>query len=310
MTDAPRVVVITGASSGIGRATAHQLAAKGDSVVLVARSEQPLAGTAAECRELGATDAMVIAADVTERKQVEASLRDVVARQGRLDAVVHSAGVVAYGDFVDIPPDVFDRVIHTNVIGTANVARSALTLMREQGRGSVILLSSVIGHIAVPRMSPYVVSKWAVRSLARELQLEHRGFPDVHVSCVAPGSVDTPIYVQGATYAGSVGRPPPPVMSPERVARSIEKAIEHPRPRIRVGPVNRLLALGFSLTPTLFDALVGPLADIATVDPEPVASTPGNVLEPKPGPNRLRGEQGSSLVAMARVVRSRLSSGG
>ncbi len=301
------MVVITGASSGIGRATAHQLAGQGDALVLLARAERPLLETAAECEELGADHTTVVTADVTQRAQVEETLRGVATRYGRIDAVVHSAGVVGYGDFVDIPADVFDQVVTTNVLGTANVARSALTLMRARGGGSMILLSSVIGHIAVPRMSPYVVSKWAVRSLARELQLEHRSHPNVHVTCIEPGSVDTPIYVLGATYAGAVGRPPPPVVSPERVARAISKAIDHPRHTVRVGPVNRLMELGFTVTPRLYDALVGPLVALSALDRTPADATPGNVLEPRPRLNALHGDQGSSVRATARAVRDRLS---
>lgn len=307
MRDQPRVVLVTGASSGIGRATAHELARRGDHLVLLARAEQPLHDTAAECDRAGAASTTVKIADVGDREQVDAAVGAVEADHGGLDAVVHCAGVVAYGDFVDIPAEIFDQVLHTNVIGSANVARSVLPGMRARERGSLVLLSSVIGHIAVPGMSPYVVSKWAVRSLARELHLEHRGYPDIHISCVSPGSVDTPIYLQGANYRGSVGRPPPPVVSPERVAKMIGGVLDHPRPRVDVGPVNALMKLGFSLTPKIFDTLVGPLAAVATRDREKAPPGAGNVLAPKPELNRLLGQQGSSVVATAAVVWQRVS---
>ncbi len=305
MSSHPRVVLVTGASSGIGRATARRLAGRGDHVVLLARALKPLQETANECEADGASSVLVTAADVTDVSAVEAAVQLIISTHGRLDEVVHSAGVVAYGDFLDIPTEIFDRVIATNVSGSANVARCALRVMRDQGHGSVVLLSSVIGHIAVPSMSPYVVSKWAIRALARELQLEHRNHQNVHISCVSPGSVDTPIYLQGATYAGAAGRPPPPVVSPEHVAKVIVRTLDQPRPTVQVGPANRLMQLGFTLTPRLFDALVGPLAALAALERETTPSGPGNVLNPRPELNRVRGNQGNSSLAMARAILER-----
>ncbi|MBA3233034.1 MAG: SDR family NAD(P)-dependent oxidoreductase [Propionibacteriales bacterium] len=302
MTEDARVILVTGASSGIGRATAHALARRGDHLVLLARAEQPLRDTAGECERAGAAGVRVMTADVADQAQLDAVVRDVEEGLGAIDAVVNCAGVVAYGDFVDIPSEVFDGVLKTNVIGSANVARSVLPGMRERGRGSLVLVGSVIGHIAVPRMSPYVLSKWAIRSLARELQLEHRSYPEINVSYVAPGSVDTPIYLLGANYSGYVGRPPPPVISPERVAQAIVTVLERPRQRVDVGAANALMRLGFSLTPKLFDILVGPLSAVAALDQEELGPGPGNVLTPRPELNRLLGQQGSSVLATAKAV--------
>ena len=302
MTTADRVVLVTGASSGIGRATAQRLARRGDHLILMSRALEPLRETASECKDAGAVSVMVVPADVSDVSAVEEVFQQISATHGRLDAVVHAAGVVAYGDFVDVPPEVFDGVLATNVGGSANIARAALRVMRDQSAGSVVLLSSVIGHIAVPQMSPYVVSKWAIRALARELQLEHRHYPAIHISCVSPGSVDTPIYLQGATYAGAVGRPPPPVVSPEHVAKAIVRTLDRPRHTVQVGPANRLMQLGFALTPKLFDLLVGPLAALAARDQQPARPTPGNVLAPRPSLNRLHGHQGNSTLAVAKAV--------
>jgi NAD(P)-dependent dehydrogenase (short-subunit alcohol dehydrogenase family) len=266
-----------------------------------------LVDTAAECRAQGAADVTIVRVDVTQREEVDRLMESAV-RRGPLDVVVHCAGVVGYGDFVDIPADVFDHVIATNVTGSANVARAALQAMRQQQRGVLVLTSSVIGRIAVPRMSPYVVSKWAVRALARELQLETRGCPDIHVICLEPGSTDTPIYKQGATYAGATGRPPPPVVSPERVAARLMRAIDRPRNTLRVGPVNRAMELGFTLTPWLFDILVGPMAAVAALEDEARPPTTGNVFESRPEGNHLHGNQGNGLKAAGTATLNRLSS--
>ena len=154
-------------------------------------------------------------------------------------------------------------------------------------------------------MSPYVLSKWAVRALARQLQLENRDRSGVHVVYVAPGGVDTPIYRQAANYSGFVGRPPPPVASPDRVARRILELVDHPKPRVQVGLSNNLIRFGFSAAPLVYDALVGPLFAVAAKDrTDPVAPGPGNVLSSTPVGNGLLGHQGNALAGIARNLRT------
>ena len=301
-----RVVVVTGASSGIGRATAHQLAARGDHLVLIARSLEPLQDTAAECLGRGAASAGAVSVDVADAGAVDAALTEVRQRHGRIDAVVHSAGVAAYGRFEQVPAEVFDGVIRTNVLGAANVARSALPAMRAADHGTIVIVGSVIGSIAVPQMSAYTVSKWALRSLGRELAIENRDRKGVRVCVVAPGGVDTPIYRLAANYQGHVGRPPPPVYSPQRVAGVVVRTIERPRDRVDAGWANPLLSLGFTVVPRLYDVLVGPLFALAATDDDLVAPHDGNVTAPSPQWHQLRGEQGPAAVAIARRARQLL----
>jgi short-subunit dehydrogenase len=302
VTAQPVVGVVTGASSGIGRATAHLLAGRGAHLTLIARGRGPLEETAIECRAAGAASVHVMTVDVGDSEALEAAIREIQSTHGRIDVAVQSAGVVAYGPFVDIPAEVFDGVLRVNVLGSANLARSVLPGMRERGRGSFVLIGSVIGAIAVPQMSPYVVSKWAIRSLARELQLENRDCRGVNVTCVTPGSVDTPIYLQAANYDGHVGRPPPPVVSPERAARAVIRAIDRPRRTVDVGAANKVMRAGFTLLPRVFDALVGPLFSVTGRDQARATPGPGNVFESQAALNRVHGEQGSSVVATARAV--------
>lgn len=316
-TASPRVVVVTGASSGIGRATALRAAAGGDHVVLVARSETTLAEVAEACRSAGAASAMVVPTDVADDHAVAECIASVLQQHSRIDAVVHSAGVVAYGRTEDVPAEVFDGVVSTNLLGSVNLARHIVPVLREQGAGSLVLVGSVIGHMAVPSMSPYVVSKWGVRALARQLQLENRDVRGVHVSYVSPGGVDTPIYEQAGTYDGFVGRPPPPVASPDKVARIALRRIDHPRKRTQVNLSNYVMQAGFSAAPGVFDALIGPAFGIGAKDrTTPVPPGPGNVLEPRPAGNSLRGMQGNAaigivrnLVALVRPSRGRTGRG-
>jgi len=303
----PRVLVVTGASSGIGLAVAQQAGSAGDHVVLVARDVTTLDLAAKECERAGAASTMVVPTDVGEDDAVRACVAQVLDRHGRIDAVVNSAGVVAYGKAEDVPPEVFDGVLRTNLVGSMNVARHVLPVLRSQGHGSLVLIGSVIGHIAAPGMTPYAVSKWGVRGLARQLQIENRDAHDVHISYVAPGGVVTPIYEQAGNYAGWAGRPPPPAVSPERVAKVIHDLLDDPRKRTQVGPANDFMRLGFSVLPGLYDVLVGPLFKLAALDAtRPLAAHAGNVLASQPDLNRLRGDQVSSLIAVPRNIATRL----
>ena len=299
-----RVVLVTGASSGIGRATALLLAARGDIVALLARAPGPLHEVAALCREAGAEEVTVHPADVGEADEVEAVVADLHAAYGRIDAVVNSAGVVAYGRFEEVPREVFERVLRTNLLGSANVARSVLPAMRAADTGTLVLVGSIMGHIAVPTMSSYAVSKWAVRSLARILHIEQLDRSGVHVVTVEPGGVDTPIYLQAASYAGHIGRPPPPVVTPEKVAERIVAALDAPRHRVSVGPANDLMRFGFAVLPAVYDRLVGPLFSVSGLErrhDEPART--GNVFDAAPDLDRLRGGQGSFVPAVLAGVR-------
>jgi NAD(P)-dependent dehydrogenase (short-subunit alcohol dehydrogenase family) len=212
--DGPQRVLITGASSGIGRATAHELAGRGARLVLVARGRESLEEAAAEARTAGAGTVLVRVADVTDPDAVQAAVDDAVAEFGGLDVVVHAAQVMAYGRIEDVPREVYEQVVDVSLHGTANVARSVLPLFRKQGAGHLVVVNSLLGNIAAPLLGSYVTAKWGQLGLIRVLQQETRDEPGISVSAVQPGGVDTPIYFQAASWTGSTGRPPPPVYSP------------------------------------------------------------------------------------------------
>jgi NAD(P)-dependent dehydrogenase (short-subunit alcohol dehydrogenase family) len=282
------VIVVTGASSGIGRATAVALAREGARLVLTSRSPESLAAVAAECREVGA-DVQVADADVLDEDALQAVMDGAVDRFGRVDGWVHSAAVVAYGRFEDVPAETFRRVVDVGVHGAAHSARVALRRFREQGHGTLVLVGSLLGEIATPYMSSYVTAKWAVRGLARVLSVENRDRPDIHVCVVSPAGVDTPIYRQAGNHLGRVGRPPVPVDSPEKVAGRVLQSLSDGKPRRSVGPLNLLVRAGFTATPWLFDLLVGPLMRVAGVSGEHVDAHDGNVFEPRPEGEALAG---------------------
>ena len=278
------VVVITGASSGIGRATAHAYARRGASVVVVARRRQALAHVAAECRELGAKDCAVEPADVSDRQAVEAVVERVLRRHGRIDVCVHTAALIAFGTFLDVPAEVFDRVVEVNVLGTANVSRAVLPSMRERDEGVLVLVGSVLGRISVPQLVAYCTGKWAVRGLTRMISQAMADRPGVWVVGVSPGAPNTPVYALAANFAGRAARPPVPVDSADRVARAVlDAADRRSRGEESVGLGNALMVLGHELVPPLFDRLVGPLMSRLSLAGPVLSPTSGNVLEPAEG---------------------------
>lgn len=285
----PQVVLIFGASSGIGRAVAHEVSRRGDHVVLLARSQPALDETAGECQELGASSVTVRSVDIADRDAVNAAITTSWPARPGVDVVVQAAGVAAYGSFDELPADVFDGVLRTNVMGSANVARAVLPRMRGADHGAFYLVGSVVGTIGVPGMSAYTVSKWGVRALARALQLENRDRSGVSVTLVTPGGVDTPIYLQAANFSGRVGKPPPPVYSPETVARAIVKSFDSPPRLLNVGIANGVMSLGFAVAPRLYDALAGFLVERLTKERTETEPTSGNVLVPVPAGNELHG---------------------
>jgi NAD(P)-dependent dehydrogenase (short-subunit alcohol dehydrogenase family) len=289
VTEDARTVLVVGATSGIGRATAHQLAAEGARLVLAARSADTLERTRQECVSRGADDVLVVPTDVGDRAQVEALFEEAVETFGRLDGVVHGAAVLAYGRFEDVPPEVFDRIITTNLTGTANVARRALQLFDEQGGGSLVVIGSVLAKIATPYMATYCTSKWAIQGLVRILQIETRSTPGVHVSLVSPGGVDTPIYVLAGSYTGHAGKPPPPVVAPEKVAARVVGALDKPGRDISAGPVNWVMVAGFRLLPAVYDAMVGPMMRVLGQARAGLPATPGNVFEATPAQEAVHG---------------------
>ncbi|TFV56126.1 SDR family NAD(P)-dependent oxidoreductase [Mycobacterium sp. PS03-16] len=274
------VVVVTGASSGIGRETALGYAARGACVVVASRSEETLQEVAQECRSAGATGVLVQPTDIADADQVQQLFDAAIGRFGRVDVAAQCAAITAFGRFEEIPVEVFDSIVRTNLLGAANVARSALAHFQATGSGHLVLIGSLLGAVAVPYQSAYVVSKFGLNGLVRLLRQENRHLPGVRVHGVYPGPVDTPVYGTAGNYTGQTPRVPPTAVSPETIVAAILRATDRTRSSERqVGWMNRPAIAAYRMLPAVYDAVIGPFLRMVAFAPGTAEASAGNVFE-------------------------------
>ncbi len=247
------VVLITGASSGIGRATALAFAARGARVVAVARRADRLATLAGEAANLpGAI--LPVTADVTRADDMRRAVERARAAWGRLDVLVANAGLGQRGPLVDAPWDDLDIVLRTNIDGVLHSVRAAVPLIRQGGRGGhIILISSISGAAPAPFAAVYGASKSFINGLGRALRTELRD-DRIRVTIFLVGQTHTEF---AQTRRGRPGRVASwlPTMSAETVARRIVHAVDHPRRTVVLRLIDRVFLLAAALTPGLLDDL-------------------------------------------------------
>jgi short-subunit dehydrogenase len=284
--------VVTGASSGIGRATAMALAARGAHLVLIARDSESLQRAAEECRSAGA-ETLTVAADISDPECVEAAARRAVEHFGRIDAWVNAASVMMFGSLLEVPLDDVRRVLDVNLMGYVHGCRAALPRMIAQGRGVVVNVSSLLGVVALPYGSSYTMAKFAIRGLGGSLRQELRlsGVRGVKVCTVLPGPIDTPIFSNAANYSGRRSSALPPVCTPERVARIIVNQIRVPRAEVIAGGfLGHAFFLQHKVLPGTAERVLAWETDrwcLSRHETAPDGS--GNLYRPAPGPGRTHG---------------------
>jgi NAD(P)-dependent dehydrogenase (short-subunit alcohol dehydrogenase family) len=300
-----QVVVVTGSSSGIGRATAEAFARKGCAVVLAARREEALEATARECAKHRGARTLVVPTDTTDVKAVDDLARRAVEEFGRIDVWVNNAAVNAFGRFEDVPLEDFRRVLDVNVMGYVYGARAALRVMREQGTGTLINISSIAGAVAQPYSHPYSMSKHAVQGLGSSLrqQLRVEGVKGVHVCTVMPATIDTPHFEQAANYTGRKVVAMPPVYSPEQVAKAVVNLARHPRREVVVGPAGRVLVRQARKAPGRAERVMARQTDKSHLDhDEEVPDTHGVLHVPAPGEGAVHGGWNGRRTAVRRTA--------
>jgi NAD(P)-dependent dehydrogenase (short-subunit alcohol dehydrogenase family) len=273
------VVLITGASSGIGRAAARAFADEKASIVVTARDAEKLEQVVQECRLRG-SDCIALACDTTRHEDVEALADQAVESFGHIDVWVNNAAVTGFGRIDEMPYELYRQIIETNLLGYIHGARAAVRLFRRQGSGVLINVASVAGKVGQPLTSAYCASKFGVVGLSDSIRMELRDEPNVHVCTVLPPSIDTPLFQHGANYAGRQAQPVPPVYSADRVARTIVRLAHSPRRQVAIGAAGKLLVSMHRLSPALTERFVARQVATKHFKEQTAPAQPGNVLEP------------------------------
>ena len=248
-----QVIVITGASSGIGLTTARMAAAEGARLVLAARNGDALDQLAAELRFKGA-QVCTVAADVGVAEDVARIGAAAIAQFGRIDTWINNAGASVYGRLEDTPLADHHRVMQTNYWGIVHGSLEALKHLRQRGGGAIINLGSEISDRALPLQGPYSASKHAVKGFTDALrtELEHEQVP-VSLTLIKPGSIDTPFTLHAKNLMDKEPALPPPIYAPELVARAILHAAAHPVRDQFVGGAAKLMSVGARAMPGMTD---------------------------------------------------------
>jgi short-subunit dehydrogenase len=271
------VVVLTGASSGVGRATALAFAEAGARLVLAARTASALDTLVEECRARGA-DAIAVPTDVGDPRQVRRLADAAVEAYGRIDTWVNDAAVLVAGVFGDEDVEEIERLVRTNVAGAAYGSRAALAQFRRQGEGVLIDVSSLLGLVPNPLVPTYVMSKFAVRGLSLSLHHLTSAWPGIRVCVVLPGPIDTPLFERAANHTGRRLRAIPPAMAPERVAAKIVACARRPRRQATIGASGHAILVGHRLAPRLTEWAIARAAAALLVRGEEADDTSGELF--------------------------------
>lgn len=285
------VVVITGASAGVGRAAAREFGRHGAKVALLARGEEGLQAAKEEIEAEGG-EALPIPTDVADYEQVEAAARRVEEELGPIDVWVNDAIAVVFSPFKEIEPEDFKRSTEVCYLGAVYGTKAALARMLPRDRGTIVQVGSALSYRAIPLQSAYCGAKHAMRGFTDSVRTElmHDG-SNVHITMVQLPAVNTPQFDVSKTTLPKHPQPVPPIYQPEIPARAIYWAAHHRRREVWVGASSAVVIAGNKLLPGLGDRYLAKTGYDSQQTDEPVdKNRPNNLYEPVPGDHGAHGD--------------------
>ena len=292
-----RVVVITGASAGVGRAVACEFAKHGWHVALLARGPEGLAGAKADVERLGGT-ALVLPTDVADAQAVEAAAERVEAEWGPIDVWVNNAMATIFSWIGDVSAADFQRATEVTYLGTVWGTQAALKRMKPRNRGTIVQVGSALAYRSIPLQAPYCGAKAAVRGFTDSVRCELAAErSDVHITFAALSAFNTPQFDWGRTTLPKQPRPMGKIFQPEVAARGIYWAATNRRREVWIGLPAAKSIVGTRLFPGLLDRLLGNTAvDGQQTDQRVSADRPDNLYAPVPGDHGAHGRFDAKAV--------------
>lgn len=272
-----RTIVITGASSGVGRAIALEFAKYGERLILASRNSKALEEVAEECWQLGA-EVKCVASDTSNYRQVLNLAAEADEFGSGIDVWINNAGVLAVGAFDETPMEISEQVVRTNLLGYMNGAHAVIPYFKQQGYGILINNISIGGFLPVPMGVGYSASKFGLRGFSAALRTELFSYRDIHVCDAFPAFLDTPGIQHAANYTGKQLKPAPPVYDPFRVAQALVRLSLAPRPTMMIGSLSILLRLAHGLLPSLTRGVASVVIKSYLSRANPIEKTSGNIF--------------------------------
>jgi NAD(P)-dependent dehydrogenase (short-subunit alcohol dehydrogenase family) len=282
-----QVIVITGASSGIGLATALEAARRGARVVLASRDEADIKKATDQISQKGG-QAMPVVVDVGDQASVEALAEQAIVAYDRIDTWVNNAGVSIYGKLEEVPLEDAHRLFETNYWGVVHGSLAAVPHLKQHG-GALINVGSELSETAMPLQGHYAASKHAVKGFTDTLRMElHKDGAPISVTLIQPAAIDTPYPEHAMNYLGVEPKHAPPVYAPEIVAEAILSCAESPRRNLRVGGAAKLFTAIEKVAPGVGDRM----KEMTAFDQQRTDEAPRDddtLYSPRPGDGRVRG---------------------
>lgn len=299
-----QVIVITGASSGIGRLAACELAKAGASVVLAARNGAALEEVTAEITSGGGT-AHPLVTDVAKWDEVQNLAQETLSRFGRIDTWINNAGVSEYATLEDMAIEEIEQITQVTYMGQVYGVKAALPTFVQQDEGAFINIGSVVSKRSIPLQGAYSAAKHAVKGFSEVLrtEMEHE-HPNIHVTLIMPATINTPFFEHARSRMGVEPQLVPPIYEPEAVVEAIVHAVQHPQPEIYIGSGAVGMALGEAISPGLVDRVMsfkGMLFKGQKSDQPDNGQD--NLFAPVPGTGAIHGKWGEKARQTSRYTR-------